>query len=164
MLKIQPVIDYIEDTYDFKFVPCSIPRNDFQYSKRNLYIFILRKVSKKFFYFLKKVSPIKYIKERPDGRLWYQKRGEDGRVSVELEIVPLPPEVFMYATDTTQSFKISLKYQNYKFTIYTTINGFSSVTTFPFNYNCDEQMINNHFSKIDELKRELRHKRLSELV
>ena len=160
MLKIQPIIDYIENTYDFEFVPCAIPRNEYQYSKRNFYLYIKGK-SEKLFYFLRdKVSPIKYLKERPDGSLSYQKRGEDGRISVELIIEPCPPEVFIYVTDTTKTFQISLEDQNYKFKLY---NG-GNITTFPFNYNCGEQMIDNHFTKINELKSKLRNHKLNILL
>ena len=46
----------------FKQQPFSIPKNKFEYIKRNFYIFILRNISEKLFYFLRnKISPIKYI-------------------------------------------------------------------------------------------------------
>jgi hypothetical protein len=38
MYKIQPVIEHIEKVYGFEVVPCSIPRDNFQYFKRYIYV------------------------------------------------------------------------------------------------------------------------------
>lgn len=100
MYKIQPIIDYIIDTYEFKIAPCSIPRSDFQYYsafhailKRYFYLFILNKVSEKLFFFLRdKISPIKYREERPDGSIWLNKRDDNGLIFYEIEIRPVPAE------------------------------------------------------------------------
>ncbi len=106
MLKIQPIINYIIDTYEFEITPCSIPRSDFQYHKRNFYIFILNKISKKLFFFLRdKVSPIKYLDSRPDGSIWLSKRDKYNKLAYEVCIRPYPPETSIYMTDTTGIFK-----------------------------------------------------------
>ena len=75
MCKVQPIIDYIIDTYEFEITPCSIPRSNFQYFKRNFYIFIYNKISPKLFYFLRdKISSIKYLNKIPNGSIWLSKR------------------------------------------------------------------------------------------
>jgi len=72
--------------YGFVEIPCSIPKNKFQYFKRFIYIRIYEK-SPKLFYFLRdKISPIKFLSERPDGSLWFSIKGEDGRELFSLSI------------------------------------------------------------------------------
>jgi len=72
--------------YGFVEIPCSIPKNKFQYFKRFIYIRIYEK-SPKLFYFLRdKISPIKFLSERPDGSLWFSIRGEDGKELFSLSI------------------------------------------------------------------------------
>jgi hypothetical protein len=51
MYKIQPVIEHIQKVYGFEVVPCSIPRDNFQYFKRHIYLFIHNKISKNLFFF-----------------------------------------------------------------------------------------------------------------
>ena len=75
MQTIQSVIEHITKVYDFEMVSPAIPRNHFQYLKRNFYLFILKNINEKLFYFLRdKVSPIKFMLERPDGEIWFKKR------------------------------------------------------------------------------------------
>lgn len=74
MEQINQIVNYIEDVYEFEVVPCSIPSSEFQYIKRNFYIWIMNNISKKLFFFLRdKVSPIKFLKERPDGSICLEK-------------------------------------------------------------------------------------------
>ena len=69
--------------YGFKEVTCSIPKNNFQYLKRSFY-FKVHSISPKLFYFLRdKVSPIKFLDERPDGSLFYSIK-ENGKTIHEL--------------------------------------------------------------------------------
>ena len=97
MYKIQSVIDHIEKVYGFEVVPCSIPRNNFQYFKRGIYILIHNKISKKLFFFLRdKVSPIKYLDERPKGEIWLRKKNSEGEILIEVEIKPIPVESCIY--------------------------------------------------------------------
>lgn len=64
--------------YGFIETPCSIPKNKFQFFKRYMYLRIYEK-SPKLFYFLRdRVSPIKFLSERPDGSLWFSIKGSDG--------------------------------------------------------------------------------------
>jgi hypothetical protein len=75
--------------YGFKEVPCSIPKNNFQYLKRSFY-FKIHSISPKLFYFLRdKVSPIKFLDERPDGSLFYSIK-ENGKTIHELCIEKHP--------------------------------------------------------------------------
>jgi hypothetical protein len=75
--------------YGFKEVPCSIPKNNFQYLKRSFY-FKVHRISPKLFYFLRdKVSPIKFLDERPDGSLFYSIK-ENGKTIHELCIEKHP--------------------------------------------------------------------------
>lgn len=163
MYKIQPIIDYIVDTYEFELTPCSVPRSEFQYLKRNFYIFIMKKVSEKLFFFLRdKISPIKYLKERPDGSIWLRKRGENGRIFYEVEIRPIPTEATFYTTDLSGIFKPVLDDTNYKVKIYTQLSSVEDCT-FPFNYKCGTESIDFHFSKFSDLKRHLRDKKINSL-
>lgn len=72
--------------YGFVETPCSIPKNKFQFFKRYIYLRIYDK-SPKLFYFLRdRVSPIKFLSERPDGSLWFSIKGSDGRELYSLSI------------------------------------------------------------------------------
>lgn len=163
MYKIQPIIDYIVDTYEFEFTPCSLPRSEFQYLKRDFYIFIMRKVSEKLFFFLRdKVSTIKYLDERPDGSIWLRKRDENGRIFYEVEIRPVLTSSTFYITDLAGIFQPILDDTNYKIKIYTQLSSVE-VYTFPFNYKCGTKSIDFHFSKFSDLKRHLRDKKINSL-
>jgi hypothetical protein len=76
-------LSYIElkdhlSKYGFVETPCSIPKNRFQFFKRFIYLKIYDK-SPKLFYFLRdRVSPIKFLSERPDGSLWFSIKDSDG--------------------------------------------------------------------------------------
>lgn len=75
----------IVSKYGFQEVPCSIPKNNFQYFKRGIY-FKIYEISPKLFYFLRdKVSPIKFLKDRPDGSLFFSIK-ENGITTYELGI------------------------------------------------------------------------------
>lgn len=95
MQTIQSVVEHITKVYGFELVSPSIPRNLFQHIKRDFYLFILYKVSERLFYFLREVSPIKFILERPDKSIWFRKRIY-GKTISELEIIPIPPEQAIY--------------------------------------------------------------------
>lgn len=98
MHKIQHIIDHIERAYKLELVPCSIPRDQFQYLKRNFYIFVFEKVSKKLFYFLKKISPVRFLNKRTDGEIWFYKRNSEGRILIKIVIRPIPIEACIYST------------------------------------------------------------------
>jgi len=68
--------------YGFEEVPCSIPKNNFEYFKRDIYLKI-REKNEKAFFFLQKIWPIKFLKERPNGDLYFSIK-EDGRKIWEL--------------------------------------------------------------------------------
>ena len=64
--------------YGFVEIPCSIPKNKFQFFKRYIYLRIYEK-SPKLFYFLRdRVSSIKFLSERPDGSLWFSIKDSNG--------------------------------------------------------------------------------------
>ena len=162
MYKIQPVIEHIEKVYGFEVVPCSIPRSQFQYFKRSFYLFIYNKVSQKLFYSLRdKVSPIKYLDERPKKELWFRKRNSEGKVSIEVEIKPVPVEACIYTSDDSGFFKIMD--ENYKVKIYEQ-SDIDEYITFPLNHINGTEQVDYYFSKIDELKTELRNYKLKKLL
>lgn len=68
--------------YGFEEVTCSIPKNYFEYTKRFVYLKI-RKKNEKTFFFLQKFWPIKFLKERPNGDLYFSVK-ENGRSLWEL--------------------------------------------------------------------------------
>jgi len=161
MYKIQPVIEHIEKVYGFEVVPCSIPRDNFQYFKRGIYILIHNKISKKLFFFLRdKVSPIKFLDERPGKEIWFHKRNSEGRVSIEVEICPIPVEACIYTTDYKNIFKPSD--ENYKVKLY--LEGDREIMTFPLNHIRGIENIDAHFIDVPELKEILRDYKLKTLL
>jgi hypothetical protein len=161
MYKIQPVIEHIQKVYGFEVVPCSIPRNNFQYFKRYIYLFILHKVSEKLFYFLRdKVSPIKFLDERPGKELWFRKRNSEGKASMEVEIYPIPVEASIYTTDYKNIFKPAD--ENYKVKLY--LGGGREIMTFPLNDIRGIENIDAHFSDVPELKEILRDYKLKNIL
>ena len=161
MYKIQPVIEHIEKVYGFEVVPCSIPRDNFQYFKRGIYILIHNKISKKLFFFLRdKVSPIKFLDERPRKEIWFHKRNSEGRVSIEVEMCPIPVEACIYTTDYKNIFKPSD--ENYKVKLY--LEGDREIMTFPLNHIRGIENIDAHFIDVPELKEILRDYKLKTLL
>jgi len=161
MYKIQSVIEHIEKVYGFEVVPCSIPRDNFQYFKRGIYILIHNKISKKLFFFLRdKVSPIKFLDERPGKEIWFHKRNSEGRVSIEVEICPIPVEACIYTTDYKNIFKPSD--ENYKVKLY--LEGDREIMTFPLNHIRGIENIDAHFIDVPELKEILRDYKLKTLL
>lgn len=78
--------DYLVNEYGFEINGSSIPKNDFNYYKRNFYLWIFKNVNKKLFYFLRdKVSAIKYIKERDDKSLWFSYK-LNGKTITEIQL------------------------------------------------------------------------------
>lgn len=170
MYKIQPIIDYIIDTYEFKIDPCSAPRSDFQYLKRDFYLFIKKKVSEKLFFFLRDISPIKYLDETPKWKskylhdsIWLSKRDENSRTFYEVEIRPVPTESTFYITDLSGIFKPILDDTNYKIKIYKNLSPIEDYT-FPFNYKCGTKSIDFHFSNFSDLKIHLRDKKINHIL
>jgi hypothetical protein len=166
MYKIQPVIEHIEKVYGFKVSPCSIPSGNFQYFKRSIYLFIFSKVSKKLFYFLRdKVSPIKYLDERPNKEIWFRKRNSEGKVSIEVEIKRVPVEACIYTSslrsDDSGFFKLMDK--NYKVKIYEQSDS-AEYITFPLNHINGEKQVDYYFSQVYELKTELRNYKLKNIL
>jgi hypothetical protein len=162
MSKIQPLITYIERAYGLELVPCSIPRSQFQYLKRSFYLFILNKVSERLFYFLRdKVSPIKYLEERPKGEIWFHKRNSEGRISIEVEIKRIPSESCIYIDNESGLFNIIG--EDYKVKIYPQLSDVEHIS-FLVNHINGEKQIDYYFSKIDELKTELRNYKLNKIL
>jgi hypothetical protein len=165
MYKIQPVIEHIQKVYGFEVVPCSIPRNNFQYFKRHIYLFILHKISERLFYFLRdKISPIKFLDERPDKELWFSKRNSEGKVSMEVEIYPIPIEACIYITDYKNIFKLSD--ENYKVKLYLEDHQpyDREIMTFPLNHIGGIENIDAHFIDVPELKEILRDYKLKNIL
>jgi hypothetical protein len=165
MLEIQFVIDHIKNTYDMEVVPCSIPRSNSQYLKRSFYLWIYNKVSQKLFYFLRdKISPIKYLDERPGGEIWFRKRNSEGKVSIEVEIEPVVPEACIYYENESGLFKLLDK--NYRVVIYdNNRNRFSPETiSFLLNRISGIEQVDYYFSKNKELKSCLRNHKLKSVL
>ena len=162
MYKIQPVIEHIEKVYGFEVVPCSIPRNNFQYFKRSIYILIHNKISKKLFFFLRdKVSPIKYLDERPKGEIWFRKRNSEGKTLIEVEIKPIPVESCIYLSQDSGFFK-PINNENYSVEIFHQLS--DEHISFPLNHINGTEQVDYYFSKLNELKTELRNYKLKNLL
>jgi hypothetical protein len=164
MYKIQPVINHIEKVYGLELAPCSIPRSQFQYFKRYFYLFIYNKVSQKLFYFLRdNISSIKYLEERPDREIWFRKRNSEGRISIEVEIKPVPLAATIYLSHDSGLFKPLGDDYNYKVKIYHQLNGTEHIS-FPLNHINGIEQVDYYFSKEDELKQVLRDYKLKNIL
>jgi len=94
-------------------------------------LFIYDKVSQKLFYFLRdKISPIKYLEERPNREIWFRKRNSEGRISIEVEIRPIPVEVCTYLNQDSGFFKPMV--ENYKVIVYHQLSDVEYIS-FPLN-------------------------------
>jgi hypothetical protein len=163
MYKIQPVIEHIQKVYGLELVPCSIPRSQFQYFKRNFYLSIY-KVSQKLFYFLKdKVSPIKYLDERPGKEIWFRKRNSEGETSIEVLIKPIPAEACIYISNRNDSGLFSIIGENYMVEIYEQLSDVENIE-FPLNHINGTEQVDYYFSKVDELKQVLRDYKLKKIL
>lgn len=164
MGNLSKVIKHLESVYGFEIAPCSIPRSGFQYLKRNFYIWIHRKVSEKLFYFLRdKVSPIKYLHERPGKEIWFLYRGETGRIEFEIEVKPIPVDISIYTTDVKSIFKPDINGDNYKVKIYPDLSDCEH-RTFPMNLKTGIKSIDAHLSDFPVLKQKLRESKLSNIL
>lgn len=164
MYKIQHIEKHLEKVYGFETVPCSIPRNSFQYLKRNVYLWIYNKVSQKLFFFLRdKVSPIKYLNERPEKEIWFRYRGDSGRVEFEIEVKPIQPDISIYTTDIKGIFKPDINGDNYKVKIYPDLSDCEH-RTFPMNSKTGIKSMNAHLSDFPVLKQKLRENKLSNIL
>jgi hypothetical protein len=160
--KIQFIIDHIEKAYGFEVVPCSIPKNDFQSFKRSIYILIHNKISENLFYFLRdKVSPIKYLDERPNKEIWFRKRNSEGRVSIEVEIKRIPSEACIYIDNESGLFNIIG--EDYKVKIYEQLSDVEHIS-FLINHLNGTDQVDYYFSKVDELKQVLRDYKLKNIL
>lgn len=164
MYKIQHIEEHLKKVYGFEIAPCSIPRSGFQYLKRNFYIWIHRKVSEKLFYFLRdKVSPIKYLNERPGKEIWFLYRGESGRIEFEIEVKPISPDISIYTTDVKGIFKPDINGDNFKVKVYPDLSDCEH-RTFPMNTKTGIKSIDTHLSDFPVLKQKLRESKLSNIL
>jgi hypothetical protein len=161
---MEQIVNYIENTYEFEITPCSIPASDFQYIKRNFYIWIMNSVSKKLFYFLRdKVSPIKFLEERPDGTIWLRKRMSDNKLC-EIEI----KTIYLYDHST----QVKLPDGNYSFPTEYHNYSIRLVNDYLYVHNLDEIqiekldtiLIDKHLGQYKELKQFLRNKKLENIL
>jgi hypothetical protein len=138
--------------------------------KRSFYLFILNKVSERLFYFLRdKVSPIKYLEERPKGEIWFHKRNSEGRISIEVEIKRIPSESCIYIDNESGLFNIIG--EDYKVNIYEQLSDvepfrrrFRHDISFLINHLNGTDQVDYYFSKVDELKTELRNYKLKNIL
>jgi hypothetical protein len=161
---MEQIVNYIENTYEFEITPCSIPASEFQYIKRNFYIWIMNSVSKKLFYFLRdKVSPIKFLEERPDGTIWLRKRMSDNKLC-EIEI----KTIYLYDHST----QVKLPDGNYSFPTEYHNYSIRLVNDYLYVHNLDEIqiekldtiLIDKHLGQYKELKQFLRNKKLENIL
>lgn len=161
------IVNYIVDNYEFEIVPCSIPSSNFQYIKRNFYIWIMNKVSKRLFYFLRdKVSPIKFLNERPDGTIWLKRRMSNGELS-EIEIKTI------YLFDHSPQFKTNndvytfpKEYHEYLISLYTHDEYFlenSTDDTLQID-KLNSVLIDKYLYQIPELKKFNRNRKLEDIL
>ncbi len=161
---MEEIVNYIKDTYEFEIVPCSIPASELQYIKRNFYIWIMNSVSKKLFYFLRdKVSPIKYLKERPDGTIWLKRRMSDNKLC-EIEV----KTIYLFDHNGNEV----KPYFNYSIRLFFDLDSYFipvKKPVFPLYEEIklekiDPLLINKHICQISELKEFSRNKKLENIL
>jgi len=154
MEQINQIVNYIEDAYGFEVVPCSIPSSEFQYIKRNFYIWIMNNISKKLFFFLRdKVSPIKFLKERPDDTIWLRKRMSDDTLC-EVEVKPI--YLFDYNGNEVKP------YFSYSIRLFFDLDDF--FIPIKSLEKLDTILIDKHLCQITELKEFNRNKKLENIL
>ncbi len=162
MQKIRSLVDHIIEVYDLELVTPNIPRNEFQYFKRNFYLFIKNNISERLFYFLRdKISPIKFMLERPSGEIWFRKRFDDNLIEVEL--VNIPSEASIYVNDSKSSFKPINGDGNYMIRIYSNWiwSSIGKPIEFPVNTTSG---IDAYFQDVPHLKQKLREFKLKKIL
>jgi hypothetical protein len=178
-IKLNHIINHLTDVYGFRVFPCLIPLNNFHRLKRNFYNWIHNKVSKKLFYFLRdKVSPIKYLNERPSGEIWLNYLGESGRVEFGIQIKPYREDLLrksgllaaFFVTDVKGIFKPQINGDNYRVKIFSGLNSLltgshlAEERTFPMNSVTGIMSIDAHLSDFKELKSVLRENKLKKIL
>jgi len=168
-MSLKKIEEHLVKLYGFEKYPCLVAKNYSQSFKRSIYIIIKDRISEKLCNFLMKVSPIKYLDERPDKSIWLEyKTGEKGLI--EIQIIPIDPEKAIYTTDTKGIFKPGLN--NYKVKIYTDQDAMQDladdsvqiVKTFPMNLETGIQSIDAHLSDFPMLKTKLRESKLNSIL
>lgn len=164
MQEIQSVIDHMVGVYGMEIVPCGIPRNNFQHFKRYFYLLIKDKISEKLFYFLRdKVSPIKFLKDRPQGEIWLRKRNLEGRIEFEIELKPLPIEACIYYSGHRDPLLDINKGNNYRVRVYHQINEIEDVEFLVNGFNGDK-IVDKNLSTIPMFRHLLRDYKLNKLI
>lgn len=158
------IVNYIVDSYKFEIVPCSIPSSEFQYIKINFYIWIMG-ISKNLFYFLRdKISPIRFLSERPDGSVWLRRRMSNGELSeIELKKIYL----FDYNGNEVKPFfnySIRLFFDIHDFFIPVKSAGNTGLYEEIKLEKLDTLLIDKHFCQITELKEFNRNKKLENIL
>jgi len=150
---VEEIVDYIVDTYEFEIVPCSIPSNEFQYQKRNFYIWVKNNIGEKLFYFIRdKVSPIKFLENRPDGSIWLKKRMSDDKL-IEIEI----QKIYLY-----YSIKTFFDIDSFWFPVRSLTN--SSLYDEIQIEKLDVKLIDKHLCQIPYLKEFSRNKKIENIL
>ncbi len=149
-MTISEVSDYLI-SLGFDIQPCSIPLNRNQELKRNLLLMVMSK-SKRLFYFLRKISPIKYLPERHDKSIWFIYR--DGGITYEIELKPESREIRE---------GLSYSYDNFNMNHY-----FLTINEFTADITCDDEEtiieINELFSMFSGLHSLVRENKLSNIL
>lgn len=162
MFEIQPIINHIIDFYGFEIVPSRIPRDNFQYFKRFIYLLIKSK-SNRLFDVLVRFSPIRFLKERPGKELYFRKRLYDGIGGLcEIEVKPVPLKYQRGLVQYSKGILLPYKGDAYIFTVYYPAFDGSNLE-FAIS-SCDIKKIDDEFSKIDEFKLMLRENKLKKLL
>lgn len=148
------IFEFIDSNFGFELTPCSIPANDFQEFKRDLYLLISDKLGFRIMSLFRAISPIKFLSDRPGGEVWLKHKDS----GIEVQIKPIPPEASIYG-DNDGIFQPMLS-NNYKVCIYA--NGENIY--FKINSMCYAQSIKHYFLKIPVLKEEYRNNRLLKII
>jgi hypothetical protein len=142
-MNIEEVSNYLIKNYGFEETPCTIPSDDWEYNKMNVYVFT-RRVSLMLFKLLLMISPIKRLVSRPDGSIWLKKYLELGLCEIELK----DPSMFTH----DQSSKVNVR------VMYSDVNIAAEVT------GNHEESIEKLFYLIPELRMLVRQRKISSLT
>ena len=162
---MKQIIEHMISVYNFKLTPCSIPSSSWQNLKKDFYgwmfgrkklgIFNIRDLrideygTRRIARFIMKLFPVKYLNERLDGTIWFEKRGDDGKLDYELSFKPVPPEVaskigiisYMHDPYNTGYYSVKLylerSFINDKVGSKFSITGFNNSTMINFIINLD---------------------------
>jgi hypothetical protein len=155
------IIDYLQ-SIGFQIQPVSLPLNNFERSKRNLFISIKSDWIR---FKLLKFWPIKFKKERPDKSIWFKMPDYSGKTIIEISVSPF---CLKHRVDIFESFYTDFDFSKYQFSIHCDpilLESLAEDSNILLESNCDYlSLIESKLLNIIPLKETIRDLKLIQLL